>query len=140
MISRLFLTITLASSLSLTAAQEKKQPAFIDPQQTYAKTFTQLTVAASVLTMCAGIYNLNMAITSCGFGLLTGLGCAAYETKTDCSIVKSWISEMVVRYSFVNGIVNFPNTRAFYNANVASEAGSWTGYLGYCVASAMDKE
>ena len=134
MISRLLITLILTSSLCITAAPEI-QPAYNAESNAHA--FTGLTLTASLIAIGIGAQYNNPGITGCGFGLLTGLGCALFERqcRQDGIVILSWAGEGIIREETIEHILELDK-----RANGAARVGSWLAYLGYYAAAIADKE
>ena len=141
MISRLFITLALISSLSCAAAQEAQPKDSAKPRQkAYTKHFSKVVLTASVVATCLGLHKGHPGLTGCGFGLLTGLGCAMYESRPNSYPVASWIPELLIRHGIIRGaFLTLPEELIQYVLR-GSRVGSWIGYVGYHIATAMDKE
>ena len=138
MISRLFITLALISSLSCAAAQEAQPKDSAKPRQkAYTKHFSKVVLTASVVATCLGLHKGHPGLTGCGFGLLTGLGCALFERqcRQDGIVILSWAGEGIIREETIEHILELDK-----RANGAARVGSWLAYLGYYAAAIADKE
>lgn len=140
MISRIVLTLALASSFALTAAQEKPKTETVKTQQKLAKNFSKIALTAAVLTTGVGLGTNHPGLTGCGIGLLTGLACAAYENKPDGYPILSWIPEIAARAAIIGVIFGKLPMAAIQPILGGSTIGAWIGYLGYHTATYIDKE
>jgi hypothetical protein len=141
-ISRLFITLALVSSLSCAAAQEAQPKESAKPKQKafFAKHFSKVALTASVVATCVGLHRGHPGLTGCGFGLLTGLGCAVYESRPNSYPILAWIPELLVRHGIIRGAFLTLPEELIQHVLRGSRVGSWIGYVGYHIATAMDKE
>lgn len=140
MISRLFITLALASSLCLIAVPETP---LVDHEESkiYKTTAALLLTAASATAAYVGITDNNPTLTSCGFGLLTGLGCALFERQCENHgiVLLSWSGEGIIREESIKNFSDL-SQEATGKALGGARVGSWVAYLSYYAAVAADKE
>lgn len=118
MISRIVLTLALASSVACVAAQEKPQPP---------------------LPLCEDntiLYSTHAKLIGCGLGLATGVACSAFENKTGIWWPCAWMLESTVRYGAIYHVLEFQREKDADASALASRIGSWVGYLGHWIATA----
>lgn len=138
MISRLFLTLALASSLSLAAASEAEKGYRLG-------VVTGVTFTAGLIALASGFYTNSPDTKSAGIGILTGLMCARLEHYAQKLLSDnllplapiSWGAERSMRSQALidNGIAlskpGSRNTLHATNAANAARAASWISYLTY---------
>ena len=140
MISRIALTLALASSVAITAAQEKTEKC---PLGQNTKVVAGLAAVGGLAAVAYGSYSLQNQATVAGIGVLTGLGCAALEQYTQYYlannklmpfvVASSWVAERNMRGQtiFDMGVYTTDNSRL-------SRQVSWASYLVYLAARYTD--